>query len=200
MIYPYRIELNTNIINPNIFTDNPKAKDLNNIGTLEECKRIINIYFPAAIIEEKLNDSNSRRIINGDKLISYIVGNVYYDYVEKIEKKYPINKDLSTDKAKSLASELSFICRADYSLAEIEKDLDMELEDLGKTFEVQIKFNVDKRKEINNILDIVKDEIEKGEIEFNNQGLITNDGYILNKWANICKRENIIGQYRISEV
>ena len=76
IFYPYRIEFLEGIyIKPGNF-------NLNYIGTLEECKRIINIYFPNAIIGEQFEGSNSREIINTNdegktELIGYVVGNVF---------------------------------------------------------------------------------------------------------------------------
>lgn len=78
MFYPYRIEfIKDYIIDPLIFKDNLEAKDLNNIGTTTEALRIVNLYFPGAILKDKLIDSNSREIVFNGEIIGYLVGNVF---------------------------------------------------------------------------------------------------------------------------
>jgi hypothetical protein len=78
IFYPYRIEFNNYIfIDPLIFKDNPEAKDINNIGTTTEFKRIIKLCYPNATIEDKHIDSYSQRIYLYGETIGYIIHKIY---------------------------------------------------------------------------------------------------------------------------
>jgi hypothetical protein len=69
-------------------------------------------------------------------------------------------------------------------------------------FEISIKFKTNSIKDINKVLNVIKNQIKEGEIEFNDQGVITKDGYIPNKYNNIKINDKdgySIGQFRILE-
>jgi hypothetical protein len=68
--------------------------------------------------------------------------------------------------------------------------------------QIEIKFKVDKIKDISKALNVIKRQIKDGEIEFSDKGEITKDGYLLNKYNNIKiedKEGYSIGQFRILE-
>jgi hypothetical protein len=69
-------------------------------------------------------------------------------------------------------------------------------------FEISIKFKSNDIKDINKVLNVIKNQIKDGEIEFNDQGLITKNGYLMNKFNNIKINDKdgySIGQFRILE-
>jgi hypothetical protein len=49
------------------------------------------------------------------------------------------------------------------------------------SFQIEIKFNVNKIKDINKVLYQIRKQIKNGELAFNDKGEKIKDGYILNK-------------------
>lgn len=81
IFYPYRIEfIKPTKITSAVFINPEIAADINHIGTKSEALRIVNHYYPGAIIKDKVYpyDENSQQIIYKDELIGYLVGNVHY--------------------------------------------------------------------------------------------------------------------------
>ncbi len=85
VFFPYRIEFVSGLdtkykffgVNQTIFKCNKMAMDINNIGTISECKRIIEECFPNIEIERGNIDSYSRKVIYYGDIIGYIVYNVF---------------------------------------------------------------------------------------------------------------------------
>ena len=67
-------------------------------------------------------------------------------------------------------------------------------------FKVEIKFEVESKKEIRKTLNEIKKQIKDGEIEFSDKGEKIKDGYLMNKFNNIniqTEEGYSIGQFKV---